>query len=71
MGANGKFNALASLPPGKIPGTHCEGVLVSPGACLDTFEEEKSHVPAGIRNPEFPAPSEPLNRFSCLVTHNF
>ena len=44
---------------------------MSPGAGLDIFGEDKSHVPAGVRTLDRPDPNESLNRFSCLVTGSF
>jgi hypothetical protein len=34
MGMGGQLHAPAALPPGKIPGTHCIGGWVGPGAGL-------------------------------------
>ena len=35
MGVGGQLHALAALPPGKRPGTHCIGGSVGPRAGLD------------------------------------
>jgi hypothetical protein len=47
-GVVGQPHALAALPPGKRPGTHC--IKISP--------------PTGIRSPEYPFRSESLYRLS-------
>jgi len=35
MGVGGQRQALAALPPGKRPGTHCVGGRVGPRASVD------------------------------------
>jgi hypothetical protein len=45
-GVAGQPHALAALPPGKRPGTHCMGGWVGPNAGLDGCG--KSHPPQGF-----------------------
>ena len=42
-GAGGQSHALAALPPGKRPGTHCTGDWLGPFAGLDGFGKSPSH----------------------------
>ena len=39
MGVGDQCPALAALPPGKRPGTHCTGRWVDPRAGLDKYEK--------------------------------
>jgi hypothetical protein len=48
MGVGGQGHALAALPPGKIPGTHCAGGWVSLGPGPDGGE---NLAPIGVRAP--------------------
>jgi hypothetical protein len=47
-GVGGQRHALAALPPGKRPGTHCIGGWVGPKAGLEGCR--KSRPPTGIRS---------------------
>jgi hypothetical protein len=54
MRVGGQLHAPATLPPGKIPGTHCIGGWVGPRAGLDGCEKSRPHW---IRSPDRPARS--------------
>ena len=43
MGVGSQLHALAALPPGKRPGTHCIGGWVGPRASLDGREKSRPH----------------------------
>ena len=45
MEVSGQQDALASLLPGKKPGSHFIGNILCPKAGLDVSEKRKSHLP--------------------------
>jgi len=59
MRMGGQRKALVTLPPGKIPGTHCIRFCVAPGPVRMGAE---NLPPIGIQSPGSPARSESLCR---------
>jgi hypothetical protein len=57
MRVGGELHALATLPPGNRPVTHCIGGWVGPRAGLDGCGKSR---PTGIQSPDCPACSELL-----------
>jgi hypothetical protein len=77
MGVGGKCIALAALPLGKSPGSHCRGGCVGPRAGLDSYREEKitrlmatlAHTPGGILTPEWSWQPFHVTDSSCVAAH--
>jgi hypothetical protein len=53
MRVGSQLHALAALPPGNRPGTHCIGGWVGPRASLDGCEKSRPHQDS------IPGPSSP------------
>jgi hypothetical protein len=53
MKVGGQLHALAALPPGKRPGTHCIGGSVGPRASLEGYGK------SGLHRDSIPGPSSP------------
>ena len=49
MGLGGQRHALAALPPGKRPCSHCRGGWVGPRAGLDGCGKTRSHWDSILR----------------------
>ena len=66
MGLGGQWHALAALPPGKRPGTHCTGGGWAPGPVWTGTE---NLVPTGIVSPGHPARNRSLYRLRYPCPH--
>jgi len=69
MGVGGQRHVLATLAPGKRPGTHCIGGWVGPRADLNGCG--KSRPPTGIRSQDCPACSKLLYQQHYPGLHHF